>query len=154
MYWQYVLLIITLVVAIVTQKMEIGTDCEAYRLCRGSKDESVEDLLTRTEYCLRDGERKSKWSRSYILAFLLMMVLGIASANGIPTGKHALLFTFMAFVVVYFYEGYYRFHSDRIPSMYARKNLDYILNGRPLSKGLHINYLNVPSHTDMTNWFI
>lgn len=110
---------------------------------RGSKPDIHDDnhtLLDRINVASRTEERTVKWRRSYMLAWVIFILIwlavfyreslfknseGLASSSGLggwPPYHTLIIFLFITTMVIYYSYSYYEFHHYDAPMRYIRES--------------------------------
>ena len=114
---------------------------------RGCKDETVDILLDRIDWTVKNYENNPLYTTAYIISYAVL--LGIifilyASSMYILSPWEMILLLFGIFIIVFSILNLFNFHTNRYPLYYMRQNLIYI------SKKLKLNIVDPPKPCDKT----
>lgn len=96
---------------------------------RGCKDETVQKLLSRTDWVAKNMLNKPLYTTSYIISYVL--VLGIIvvfygiSEYVLSVWEYVILLI-VSYIITFSITNLIGFHTDRYPIYYIRNNIDYI----------------------------
>lgn len=98
---------------------------------RGCEKESIQKLLSRTDWVAKNTFNKNIYTISYILAYILilgvMIVLYAVSEYVLSVWEYIILLL-VSYIITFSITNLIRFHTDRYPIYYIRNNIGYIAN--------------------------
>ena len=96
---------------------------------RGSKNESVSQLLGRIDWLAKNSVNKPIYPTSYIVAYALtvgVLIFLYATSCYVMSVWEYIIILLVSFVIVFSITNLLGFHSDRYPVYYVRENIGYI----------------------------
>lgn len=96
---------------------------------RGSKKESVSVLLNRIDWLAKNANNKPVYTSSYIIAYALslgVLVTLYATSCYVMNVWEYVIVLLASFIITFSITNLINFHSDRYPTYYVRKNIEYV----------------------------
>lgn len=104
----------------------------AYRGSKPYHDDDLNTLFRKIKIATRTEERTVKWRRSYMLAWIILILVWLTifypTYQKLPDYSTLIMFLFIATMVIYYSYSYYQFHHYDAPYRYIRESVDIIKN--------------------------
>lgn len=130
----------------------IGGNGKIHYKGRGSKDETVSQLLDRIYWVSTSGLRHSKWPRSYFIALFSTLIISFLIFNQFPDSTQIIISIIIIFLVSLSCFGFFSFHEERFTPYYIRQNIHLIRRKLGLKGASPLEpKTKPPSYTELSN---
>lgn len=115
---------------------------------RGCKDESVQILLNRIDWNVKNFENNPLYTTAYIISYAVLITIIFilyGYSKYLVSVWEMVFLLFGVFIIVFSILNLFNFHTNRYPLYYMRENIKYI------SRHLNVKIKEPPKPCDKTN---